>query len=382
MESPELFVLVAAALAIAYCGMLLIQTICWLKIPEFNHQVTQAKTKLSVIIAMRDEEMNIPACLESLLNQHYPVELFEVIIMDDHSTDGSARLVESFMQKHPGFPLQLLRLTATEEKSSYKKFAISEGIKRAKGELIITTDADCTAGRKWLSTIAAFYENHKPVMIMAPVSFTDNLSFFSRMQSLEFAGLIGMSAASNKAGYPLMCNGANLAYSKKAFEDINGFGNTPALASGDDTFLLFKMKEKFPGRILFLKSTEANVTTAAKTSLNDFFQQRKRWASKTTKYQKQYVTLTGLLIYFFNLFLAASFILSIVIPVMWLFSILLLVMKFIFEFIFMAVVCRFFRKEKLLWTFLPTALLFIPYILIVGIAAPFGTYQWKGRTVK
>jgi cellulose synthase/poly-beta-1,6-N-acetylglucosamine synthase-like glycosyltransferase len=383
MDWIFIFSMLCIFLFTCYSIMLLTQTVYWLMIPNFNFGDTTPSTKVSVIIAMRNEEKNIIGCLEALLQQDYPVSLFEVIVKDDHSTDNSVMLVREFAERNHGkINIYLSQLKDGLIKTSFKKFAISEGIKKAKGDLIITTDADCIAGKKWLSCIVAYFEKYKPVLMMCPVTFESNKTIFSRIQALEFAGLIGMSASANKSGFPLMCNGANLAYSKIAFQAINGFGNTPEMASGDDTFLLFKMMDYFPEGIHFIKSTEAEVSTLPQTSLRSFFQQRKRWASKTTKYDKSYVTLVGLLTYFFNVVLVVSGVLSFFYHEIFELFILILGGKIICEFIFMFFVCKFLKKKNLLSIFLPASLLYIPYILMVGIASQMGTYQWKGRTVK
>lgn len=377
------FKLISLFLFIGYLLFIMVNTFCWLKIKKFDHAGHVGKTMISVVIAMRNEETNIRNCIDAILHQNYPSSLFEIIIVDDHSSDQSVIHVKELAVRMANqYAIKLIELHGKGIEKSYKKTAISEGIKLASGELIVTTDADCKAGKNWLTTIAAFYEKHNPVLMMCPVSFSTTTTLFSKMQALEFAGLIGMGASSNKAGFPLMCNGANLVYSKKAFEEINGFGNTPDMASGDDTFLLFKMKEKYKNDIHFIKSLEADVITESHSIPGAFFQQRKRWASKTTRYNKSYITITGLLIFFFNAFVFASGILSIFFSDFLLLFVVMLSGKLIFEFIFMMAVCNFFKKENLLWSFLPTALLFIPYIVIIGIAAPFGKYRWKGRIVK
>lgn len=366
-----------------YVLLLLTQLIYWTKIPVFYKEPINGVTKITVLIAMRNEENNIVSCLHCLTSQNYPAHLFEVIVLDDHSTDSSVMQVNNFIRANPLIKnIKLIEIKDGQLQSSYKKFAITEGIKQASGELIITTDADCVAGKQWLSVIASYYEKFHPVMMMCPVQFANEKTFFSKMQALEFAGLIGMSAATNNAGIPLMCNGANLAYSKKAFTEINGYGNTPELASGDDTFLLFKLKEKFKNDIHFVKSLDASVITKSQPTLTSFFQQRKRWASKTTKYKKPYITRIGLLIYFFNLSLLLSGIFSCFATDFFSVFLLMFSLKLVFEFTFMFMVCRFFKQLELLLVFLPTALLFTPYILLVGIVAPFGTYEWKGRRVR
>lgn len=164
--------------SLLYGLLLILQWMNWHRIPDFMGSKKSTETRLSVIIAMRNEEYSISACLESLKLQDYKKEFMEVIVIDDHSTDHSVRVVNNFINSNKmQLNIRLIELKDTVVRSSYKKHAISEGIKQATGELIITTDADCFAGPQWLSTIVQYYEIHRPVMMMCPVSFKNRVHF-------------------------------------------------------------------------------------------------------------------------------------------------------------------------------------------------------------
>ncbi|MBK8494492.1 MAG: glycosyltransferase [Chitinophagaceae bacterium] len=186
-------------------------------------------------------------------------------------------------------------------------------IGQSTGELIVTTDADCTVTGNWLQTIAAFYETHQPVFIAAPVSINCGINFIEMFQALDFAMLQGITGASVHKKIHSMCNGANLAYTKKAFEEVGGFAGIDHIASGDDMLLMHKIYKRYPDQVMFLKSKAAIVQTAPVNSIGEFFNQRIRWASKADKYDDKRIFAVLFLVYLFNLLL-------VVLPVIALFT--------------------------------------------------------------
>ena len=212
-----------AILLIAYALLIYYYHRIWDQIPS----VTQGKkedqifkTRVSVIIPARNEAFDIGRCLDSLMNQSYPAGLTEIIVVNDFSTDETeARVLES------GSGCTLLNLSdfITHPLNSYKKKALETGIGRCSGELILCTDADCTMGPEWISTLVSEYELRKPVFMAAPVKINTNGSILSVFQALDFISLQGITgSAVYKNLYP-MCNGANLAYTREAYEAVGDF---------------------------------------------------------------------------------------------------------------------------------------------------------------
>lgn len=238
-------------------------------------------TKVTVMIAARNEEERIAFTIDDILAQDYPKHLMEVIFVDDHSTDRTADIIKSYADRG----VKLLQLKEDKPLNSYKKKAIAKAIGLSTGDLMVATDADCRMGTAWLSAIVSYYETNDWVMISSPVTYFEERNLFEYMQTLEFAYLIGIGAAFIGNGRASTCNGANLAYRKDVFYEVGGFSGIDELASGDDELLLQKVAEKYPGRIGFLKGREAIVFTHAKHTLNEFLQQRRRWASKSTRYK-------------------------------------------------------------------------------------------------
>lgn len=375
-----------------YALLILFYWLSWKSIPSFEvkNQKSKVKTPITVIIPARNEEHNITACLNSVCNQTYPPELFEVMVVDDHSTDNTALLVDLHQSKN--VKLISLKDFAGDRLNSYKKKAIEIAIAQSGGELIVTTDADCVVPENWLQTIAAFYEKYQPQFIAMPVFIRYRKKFIEYFQSLDFMTLQGITGASVYKNIHSMCNGANLAYTKKAFETVNGFAGVDNIASGDDMLLMHKIYKQWPQRVMFLKCKDVIVQTEPVHTIREFFNQRIRWASKADKYDDKRIFVVLLVVYIVNVLLLVLPILTLLLNVQCStfniqFSVIeiwmpLLLMKTIVELIFLYPVAKFFGKRKMLWLFPLMQPFHILYTVIAGWLGKFGSYKWKGRQVK
>jgi glycosyltransferase involved in cell wall biosynthesis len=369
------------ALLLCYIVLMSLYKLGWKLQSDFKPSPGfQPKTVVSIIIPARNEEQNIGACVQSILQQEYPQHLFELIVVDDHSTDNTETIVKSINDTR----VKCISLAATEVgiTVAYKKKAIEAGIAAATGELVVTTDADCIAPVKWLLNLAAMYEQYKPVMIVAPVDFTSNNSAVQLFQSLDFMSMQGITGAAHKMKLGNMSNGANLAFSKKAFQSVDGYKGIDHLASGDDFLLMHKMQSAFPGRIAYLKSHSAIVRTTPQPDWMSFLQQRIRWASKSGKYDDRKMTAILILVYLFNLSLLILFIAGLFDSASMLVAGWVLLAKIIVEILFLVPVAKFFGKLKQLAVFPFFQPLHIVYIVLAGLLGFVGVYKWKGRTVK
>jgi len=351
----------------------------WAALPFFSRKGTP-KTKVSVLIAARNEAANIGRTLSDILAQDFPKELLEIIVVDDHSTDDTAAVVRSFAEQG----VRLLKLNESEPLNSYKKKAISLAIEMATGDLIVTTDADCRMERDWLATVVTFAEENEHVLISSPVVYSHQKGFFEELQTLEFLYLIGLGAAGIGKKHASTCNGANLAYRRDVFYELGGFNGIDHLASGDDELFLHKVAEKYPNRIGFCKSRNAIVYTDAKRTLRGFINQRRRWASKSTHYKNKGIVALGIAIWMFNLLLLLTGLASLFFEVSsYLVGGLLVavILKLAVEAFFLYPLCRFANRMDLL-AYLPIlTVLHIVYMVYIGVAGNLGKYQWKGRRV-
>ena len=234
---------------------------------------------VSVIIACHNEEKNIIPLLHNISVQDYPPEFLEVIIIDDNSSDRTLEKASAFTG--------IEKLKVIKSIGKGKKTAIKTGVIASSGNLIITTDADCSMGKKWISTIAAFYCKYGPDMIICPVTLESNPGFLGRFQELEFLSLQGVTAGSATGGKASMCNGANLAFTRKAFQEHSDNLHYE-IDSGDDVFFLHSLKKDVRSKIMWLESAEALVTAFPSITLLSFLKQRKRWISKGKAYTDKF----------------------------------------------------------------------------------------------
>ncbi|HMT73076.1 MAG TPA: glycosyltransferase [Chitinophagaceae bacterium] len=362
-------------LFLLYAGLIVYYTRAWRKIALYKTKNTNPATSISIIIPARNEEASIGTLLRSLQEQDYPKHLFELIVVDDHSTDNTTGIVQQYST------VKLLQLKE-EDINSYKKKAVETGIAAATGSLIVCTDADCVVPPGWLSAIASYKEENASVFIAAPVVINNKPSFVQFFQALDFMILQGITGAAVSNHHLSMCNGANLAYEKEAFYKVNGFEGIDAIASGDDMLLMHKIAKQYPGKVHYLKSPAAIVSTAAVPTWKAFFSQRIRWASKAGKYDDKRIFWVLLLVYLFNLSFLVLLAAGCWLSEAYFFALLLLVAKTVVELPFAVSVATFFIKQSLLKYFPFFQPLHILYTVISGLFGQFGKYEWKGRKVR
>lgn len=373
---------ISVTLTVVYALLMLLYKYGWKQqVPSTLNNGYIPSTSVSVIIPARNEELNIVDCVRSVLNQDYPEHLLEVIVVDDHSTDNTAAVVQGIADNR----VKLLRLAEyidEHQVAAHKKQALATGITHSSGQLIVTTDADCTAGKNWLKNIAALYEQDKPVMIVAPVDFTANGKLSGLFQSLDFMSMQGITVATLQLRLGNMSNGANLAFSRSAFDKVDGYKGVDHIASGDDYLLMMKLTKKIPGRVAYVKSKEAIVHTSPQPDWKSFLNQRVRWASKSGKYDDNRLTAVLLVVYLYNLSLLLTLVACLFDSSLWQYLLSMVIIKTVFELIYLLPVASFFNKRKQLWLFPLLQPLHIIYIVLAGFLGFVGVYQWKGRVVK
>ncbi len=380
----QVLLITAIVLTTLYCLLIILYRRWFLELPRFeapNNLIPQ--TRFSVIIPARNEAENVDQFLPSILEQQYPSELFEVIVINDHSTDDTAERVRLLQLKYSH--LSLIELSDHVEQgatNAYKKKAIEIAIAQSKGDWIVTTDADCKADSAWLKQYDAYIQVKQPVFIAAPVMFFNTGTFLSIFQVLDFMSLQGITAAAVSAGSHAMCNGANLAYLKTAFYEVGQFKGIDHIASGDDMLLMQKIKQKFPGKLGYLFQEKAIIQTAAMPDWKSFLNQRIRWASKADSYQDKRIFWVLLMVYLLNLALlmlsiAASFEVN-----GWNHFVMLVSIKTIVELSFMIPISRFFGLIEIMGWFPLMQPFHMLYTVIAGWLGKFGSYQWKGRKLQ
>ena len=333
---------------------------------------------VSVIIPFRNEENNLPENAFSIQKVNFNPEKLEIIYVNDHSTDNSVEVLKSLVNSDN---IKILSVPDDYSINAHKKRAIRFGIENSKGEIIVTSDADCTYNQNWLNSLLGNFDDETG-FVSGPVKFKSEEKFFSQLQQLEFAGLVIVGAGLIGSGSPIICNAANIAYRKEAFNEVKGFNDNLNISSGDDEFLMQKISKSKKYKVKFSVNPDSFVETAANKNLNEFYHQRKRWASKGLFYNSKLLILRLVLIFLFFLsiillpFTSAWFgKLSV-----YLFFISFLA-KLIYEYLLLFKGKLVFFRDLSLKHFLIAEIFHIPYILIAGISGLFGNYLWKERRV-
>lgn len=374
--------IISLSIAISFIYVLLIISLIrhWEEIPNTKISHGSAPNiSLSVIIIARDEEANIASCLQSILDNDFPSDQFEIIVVDDHSQDNTIQNIQKLNSKQISV-LHLSDFVGSEKINGFKKHGIKYALSKAKFEYIIHTDADCLVPNNWLSTTA--YNFEKGIKLQAaPIGFKPINSFLEWFQQLDMYTLMASTNAGIRSQNWYLANGANLAYHKSSLP-ANVYSESNKYASGDDVYLINQMAVQHADKIHF----EPNivVTTKAVENMPGFIRQRLRWAGKNRNLAKGKMKnilfipvicnlwIFVLLICLFFTFKLALISLCIFVLIKWMIDYILLQ----------------YMQEKLQTTqknrhFLLASFCYPFYILGVGIVSLFTkSYVWKSRRVQ
>lgn len=368
-----LFYFVAGITTGAYALMITAFWLGWLQLPDAPSPNKFSGGPVSVVIPFRNEAAHLPALLQRLHNQSLPHNRFEVLLVDDHSQDNSAPIARQALKK--GLPGRLISLS----KSSGKKAALHAGITAAKHPCIATTDADSLPHPNWLMTILGYFSSTRASLCLGIVSMPAT-SIPAQWQALEFSSLIASGAGAAGLDRPVMANGANLAFTAKAYWDVQE--QLPRhIASGDDMFLLHALKKHPWHRIVFMKSMHAAVQTTPAANWRAFWQQRRRWTAKSPHYKDFLTILTALLVLGANLCLLAAFLYALLTG-QWTLVAALFLIKSLPDALLLATYNRFLGQLHLLRWFIPLQLIYPVYIILNAFTLLFPRFYWKSRRHK
>lgn len=367
-----------AFISIAYGSFI---TLAIIGFNKLNRSVKQNKPSeqllISIVISARNEASNIIECLEQITKQNFPRNLYEIIFLDDASTDNTFEIAQETLLKS-NISYQIIKQT----KHHGKKQNLALGINKANGSIIITTDADiCYIHPDWLLTISKYFQNYSPNMLVMPIDYLSQPGFLAKLQIIENIALTGITAGYTGLKKPFMCNGANLAFKKAAFEHCNGYNSHSHISSGEDVFLMESMKKLNSSSIHYVLLRELIVRTKPLNSVYDLFHQRVRWAYKSKYNTNSFNLFAGFIIMAANLLFVALLVAilkkSFIIPYLSIFAL----SKFVFDFLLLFLASDFLGRRKYIWWIVPFECLYWIYALIIGISALFYKPYWKEKKI-
>lgn len=333
----------------------------------------QQRNKVSLLIAARNEGPNIQKLLQSLYNQSYSKEKFEVIIIDDHSDDDTSDVIKRFIDAHTEMRLKLL-----QAEGRGKKQAISQALHCAENEIVMVTDADCELPERWIESMIGYFVGKDLKMLLGPVLLSPSRTLFEKLQVLEHLSLIASTAGSAAIGMPVMCNGANMMYDRKAALEVEKYRTDMKIASGDDMFLMEQFLKHYGSQsVSFLLDNQAIVKTATMPNLKAFFRQRTRWTSKTKAYTNWKIIATALIVLMFNLSIVFFFVAGFFMKVFWVFYVLYVIMKTLIDFPILKRITTFMQQRNLLWWMFPLEFIYPFYVVFTAFAGMFAKVRWK-----
>ncbi len=368
--------LISILISLGYVLLLIRMTDGWNSTKMWNISPTFVPTtKVSVIVPIRNEANCIELCLNSILQNEYPADLLEIIVVNDHSDDHFLEVLQKWEEK--------IIIINLDNHETGKKTALHKGICQAHGELILCTDGDCEVPFSWIRIFAHIYEQTGASFLAGLVRTKYENTVLDAFQFLDFGGAMMATAYGINTKRFYMANGANMAFKKEAYFESSGMLHGKQLASGDDMFLVQTIASK-GGQIVFVRNNEAAILTRQEKFLSSLLSQRRRWATKSKFYQTKGI-------YIIQAFMATVYVVILInlILIPWsdglsLFTaVFMIFIKWIMDYLFLSIICRHYKYKDPLKYFLPSVLIhFFLYGYMSVHAIWPSAYMWKGRKVR
>ncbi len=375
-----LMLIFLSLITISYLGLIISFLIGWNKVAIFNLKDLSARNTFSIVIPYRNEARNLPELFRSLANLNYPQQYFEILLVNDASEDDSRAIAEKFEAEFPQLNIRLLDNVRNTE--SPKKDAVQVAMAASQFEYIATTDADCLLPENWLHFFDECIQEKSPKLMAGPVGFIQNSgerkAYFQNFEEMDFMSLQASTVGAFGIEKAFMCNAANMCYQKETFLRESGFNENNTIASGDDVFLLQKLRKKGL-QVSFIKSELATVYTKYQVSLGALMEQRIRWASKTSSYSSLFARLTGVIVFLMNLALILFTMLALIGLFSYEFLMLVFLLKFNADFFLIYKAAKFMNRETLMRHYLWSSLVYPIFTVTVALSSLFKDYEWKGR---
>jgi len=344
-----------------------------------NADINNEKQSVSVIIAARNESKNIGKCVNAILSQSYPSELFEVIVINDRSTDETADIVKKISETDSR--VKLLNVDKVPIGIHPKKHALTIGVEEAVGDLIFETDADVTVGNNWIESTVEKFTSDVGLVVGVATIISNPDSALENFQAVDFLLLVASAQGSLGHGNPMGGTGQNLAYRKSIFSEVGGLViNSKRYVSNDILFITKVSKTKW--NIVGNLNPSSAVSTLPLMDWKQFISQRTRWASNA--YWKGLKPLLVLMLgvnYLMNLLVGAG-IFYMAINLLYYFPVLILIIyKFFTELLFYKIASHKMGKRFFILSFVGWFIRVTPYVLFIAVLGGLGMFKWKGYKV-
>lgn len=339
---------------------------------------TRKEYSVTVIIAVRNEEAVLEDVIRSVLEQDYPRNLYELVIVDDASDDRTLEKARNVAANHP--QLKIIGMPShASDVGGRKPLAIAEGVTAASGEIILTTDADCSMGKDWIRSMLGHFDPDV-TFVSGPVLEEGGEGLFSEISKVEFLGLIATAAGLIGIKNPIICNGANIAYRKSAFLQAGGYGDESHFS--DDEVLMQRIARRKLGTIRFCADPGATVRTKSPRTFREFWSQRVRWASKRNHFEGGSILLQLVVLYAFFFVLFLSALAAFVLPFLALIVPVILLAKVAFDAKTLLEGARLFKSRFSFPHFMIAEVFHVPYIVFAAFLGQFASLRWKGKSIR
>jgi cellulose synthase/poly-beta-1,6-N-acetylglucosamine synthase-like glycosyltransferase len=368
--------LISTLLSLAYLAVILFLFLGLRRLSSSSSPAASHKLKFSIVISAHNEEQNIEKCLKSILSQTIDSSRYEVILVNDRSSDATSSLAGAIAERHAN--LSVINVNQTPQGKSPKKHAVGFGIAATDNEIIVFTDADCVVPTTWLETIDRHFDDDTGLVqgITAYEHVPGMNRLFFGLQAVDFLSHGVVAAAAIGAGLPLNSNANNFAFRKKAFDDAQGYGMQAAVVSGDDDLLLQRIWRNGTWRVRYMTDSTGKVSTLPTPTVRGVFEQRKRWGSKTVYYNARQVCLLSSVFLFYAM-TAFAFCAGFFHPVSFALCAGMLLVKMLGEMSLMVPGARLFGEQGLIKFIAPASLIQLPVVLVAVVLGVFGRFTWK-----
>ncbi|MGV6844623.1 MAG: glycosyltransferase, partial [Lutibacter sp.] len=365
-------------ISILYIGLMFLFMYGLFKFNDILQQEALPKTTFSIVVPFRNEEENLESLLQSFIRLNYPRNAYEIILVNDHSTDNFRKILQKYKTSFEQFK----QIDLLKKDEFGKKAALKLGIKQSQFNYIVTTDADCVAPENWLKKFNDFIVKTQPDFIAGPVFMNPPKTFLEHFQYQNFISLVGCSIGSFMINKPIMCNGANLCFSKKTYLEFLESDKNQHIASGDDIFFMEYMVAQHSKKIHYLPFSKSVISTKFESNYHSFLNQQIRWASKSSFYKNSFLKATGIIVFAENLIVVVLFLYALLNQNYFQLFLFFAILKLLIDGVVLTKTTQIFQKKISYTNYIINSFIYPFFTVKIAVLSLFKKYSWKSRFYK